>query len=207
MLEFTKGEGKLLNSLKTPARVQDYINSIPFNFEKDGIDVLKSPIRVLRENNAHCIEGAILAAYILSLHGYDPLLLHLEAKKNGKVKDYDHVVAPFCVEGLWGAISKTNHAVLRYREPVYRDIRELAMSYFHEYFTDDGKKTLRKYSATLNLNEFENTWPCEEGDLWGIDEELDKIEHFEIVSKSLIKKLRIADSIEREAGKITEYAL
>lgn len=202
MFVFIKEEKKLFAQLKTPALVQDYLNSIPFNFESDGVDTVKSPLRVLRENNAHCIEGAILGAYILSLHGHPPLLLHLEAKKNGAVKDWDHVVAPFKKDGLWGALSKTNHAVLRYREPVYKNIRELVMSYFHEYFTDDGRKTLRRYSAPLNLTVFEDTWPKETDDLWGIDEELDKIKHFDILPKQAIRNLRLADAIEREAGKI-----
>lgn len=190
-----------MQRLNTPANVQDFLNAIPSNFEHDGKDVIKSPVRVLRDNTAHCIEGAILGAYILSLHGHRPLILHLESAKG----DLDHVVAPFKVNGLWGALSKTNHAVLRYREPVYKTIRELVMSYFHEYFTDDGIKTLRRYSDPLNLNIFSDDWWVSEEDLWGIDEELDRIKHHDIVPKSLIKKLRKADPIEREAGKITEW--
>jgi len=198
---FTKKEIALFNRMNTPSKVQDYINIIPINFEKDGKDTIKSPLRVVRENNAHCIEGAILGAYILSLHGYKPLIMHLETTKN----DFDHIVAPFKINGLWGALSKTNHAVLRYREPIYKTIRELVLSYFHEYFMDDGKKTLRRYSKHLNLNIFENTWPYADGDLWGIDEELDKIKHYDIAPKSVWKDLRKADTIEREAGKITEF--
>lgn len=191
----------MFKRMNTPAKVQDYINSILINFEKDGSDTIKSPLRVIRENNAHCIEGAILGAYILSLHKHKPLLMHLETTKH----DFDHVVAPFKINGYWGALSKTNHAVLRYREPVYKTIRELALSYFHEYFMDDGKKTLRRYSEPLNLNIFENTWPYDDGDLWGIDEELDKIKHHDIAPKSVWKNLRKADSVEIEAGKIVDY--
>lgn len=201
MESFTKKEIALFKKLNTPAKVQDYLNSIPINFEKDGNDTIKSPLRVVRENNAHCIEGAILGAYILSLHGHKPLVMHLETIK----RDWDHVVAPFKVDGLWGALSKTNHAVLRYREPVYRTIRELVMSYFHEYFMDDGCKTLRRYSNPLNLNIYESTWPMEAEDLWGVDEELDKIRHHDIAPRGVYKKLRPADSIERDAGKLTDY--
>ena len=143
----------------------------------------------------------MLGAYILSLHGFTPYLLHLKATRD----DYDHVVAPFKVLGLWGALSKTNHAVLRYREPIYKNIRELAMSYFHEYFLDNGGKTLRQYSKLLNLNTFEKNWPTINADLWGIDEELDKIKHFNILQKTAIKKLRKADKVEIQAGKIVEY--
>ena len=200
-MQFTKQELALMKKLNTPAKVQDFLNSLSQNFEHDGIDRVRSPIQVLRAGDAHCIEGAILAAYILSLHGYPPLVMYLESTEH----DFDHVIAPFRQHGLWGAISKTNHAVLRYREPMYRSIRELVMSYFHEYFTDDGVKTLRRYSRPLNLNVFEDDWATADGDLWGIDEELDVIKHYDIVPKHLIKKLRLADEIEREAGRIVQY--
>ena len=202
MLSFTKKEKDLLKRLNTPAKAQDFLNSFKFNFEEDGKQTLKSPVRVLREKKAHCLEGAILGAYILSLHGHKPLLLHLQTTK----EDFDHIVAPFKEKKLWGALSKTNHGVLRYREPVYKNIRELVMSYFHEYFLNDGRKTLRKYSRPLNLNVFEDDWMLAEEDLWGIDEELDKIRHYDIVPKNILKKLRKADKIEIKIGKIVEYA-
>ncbi len=200
MLAFTQQEKKLMQKLNTPAKVQDFLNGLRFNFEEKG-KTLKSPIMVLRKKNAHCLEGAILGAYILSLHGFPPLILHLQTTKD----DFSHVVTPFKQHGLWGVLSKTNHAVLRYREPIYKNIRELVMSYFHEYFLDSGAKTLRRYSKPLNLNVFEKGWELKNGNLWGIDEELDKIKHYDIVPKSHIKKLRKADKIEIKAGKIVEY--
>ncbi len=200
MLKFTPKEKKLMQKLDVPAEVQDFLNRLKFNFEKKG-ETLKSPIMVLRTKNAHCLEGAILGAYILSLHNFPPLLLHLQAME----EDYDHVIAPFRANSLWGALSKTNHAVLRYREPVYKNIHELVMSYFHEYFLDNGVKTLRKYSKPLNLNMFDRGWETTEKDLWEIDKMLDKIEHYNIIPKSHIKKLRKADKIEIKAGKITEF--
>src|SRR3989344_2236389 len=130
---FTKKEEALLQKLNTPAKVQDFLNSLPFNFERRG-ETLSSPLFTLRRGTAHCFEGALLGAYILSLHGFRPALVHLEATND----DYDHVVTLFKVRGLWGALSKTTHAVLRYREPIYKNVRELVMSYFHEYFLDDG---------------------------------------------------------------------
>lgn len=200
MPTFTKQEEQLIKKLNTPAKIQDYLNSLRFNFEKNG-DTIKSPLLTMRAKNAHCIEGAILGAYLLSKHGFKPNLLHLEAVK----EDFDHVIAPFKIEGYWGALSKTNHGVLRYREPVYKTIRELAMSYFHEYFLDNGQKTLRRYSELLNLNDFEDDWPTHEGNLWGIDEELDKIKHYDFIPKAHIKNLRKADKVEIEAGKVVEY--
>jgi hypothetical protein len=211
MITFTEKEKRLLRRLDTPTKIQDFLNTFPFNFEKEG-ETLKSPASVLSEGRKakiHCFEGALLGAYILSLHGFKPLLLHLEAT----IDDYDHVIAPFQVDGYWGALSKTNHSVLRYREPIYKNIRELAMSYFHEYFLNNGTKTLRRYSVPFNLdtlnkkNNSKNTesWVENEKDLWFIDKKLDKIKHYKIVPKKYLKKLRKADKIEIKAGKIIEF--
>jgi len=198
---FSIKEKDFLKKLNTPAKIQDYLNTLNFNFEKNG-DTLKSPLDTLREKNAHCLEGAMLGAYILSQHGYPPLLIHLQTTKN----DFDHIVAPFKTNGLWGALSKTNHAVLRYREPVYKTIRELVMSYFHEYFLNStGKKTLRRYSMPLNLSIFEKGWATLDGDLWGIDQELDIIKHYDVLPKKMPPKLRKVDEIEIVAGKVVEY--
>ena len=199
-LTFTKKEIALMNKLNNPAQIQDFLNGLKFNFEKEG-ETLKSPLFTLREGSAHCFEGALLGAYILSLRGWTPYLMHLKTTK----ADYDHIVAPFKEGGFWGALSKTNHAVLRYREPIYKNIRELAMSYFHEYFLDNGEKTLRQYSALLNLNTLKNNWATSEKYLWNIDKKLDKIKHYDILPKSYLKKLRKSDKVEIEAGKIVEF--
>jgi len=197
---FTKKELSLLHGLGTPPKIQDFLNKLPFNFEKKG-ETLRSPLLTLRYRSAHCFEGALLGAYVLSRHGRAPLIMYLSATDD----DYDHVVALFKERSLWGAISKTNHAVLRYREPIYRTLRELAMSYFHEYFLDNGKKTLRRYSAALNLNRFGERWVTDEQDLWYIDRALDKTRHFQFAPVAAIKGLRRADAIERRAGKIKEW--
>ncbi|MBU0998867.1 hypothetical protein KKG24_00970 [Patescibacteria group bacterium] len=199
MLVFTKKEESLIRKLNTPAKVQDFLDGLPFNFEKGG-ETLKSPLFTLRAKKAHCFEGALLGAFMLFRQGFRPYLIHLKATK----EDFDHVIAPFKIKGFWGALSKTNHTVLRYREPIYKNIKELVMSYFHEYFLDNGQKTLRQYSALLNLNNFKN-WAIQDIDLWQIDKKLDKIKHYDIVPKHYIRKLRRADKIEIEAGKITEY--
>ncbi|MCX6755136.1 MAG: hypothetical protein NT068_01155 [Candidatus Nomurabacteria bacterium] len=201
---FTKKELILFKKLNTPEKIQDFLNSIPFNFEKNGIDTIKSPLETLHKWNAHCFEGALLGAYILSLHGHKPLLLYLQSTKDTKNYDSDHVIAPFKENGYWGALSKTNHGILRYREPIYKNIRELVMSYFHEYFLDDGTKTLRKYSDVLDLNKLKINWQNSEDDLWIIDRELDKIKHYNILPKKF-KKLRKADKIEIATGKLIEW--
>ena len=202
MFGFTKEEIAVFKQLNTPKKIQDFLNKIPANFEPDG-DTVLSPRKVLKENRAHCMEGAMFAAAALRFHGHKPLVLDLTTVKD----DDDHVVAVFKHQGHWGAISKTNHAVLRYREPIYKSIRELVMSYFHEYFTNhDGKKTLRSYSMPVDLSRFDKQgWMTSEEDVWYVPEYLFEVEHKPILSRSQIAMLRKADKIEVKAGKIVEW--
>jgi hypothetical protein len=201
MYGLTEKEEKNFKSLKTPAQIQDFINKIPVNFDYHK-DTCMSPRVVLRKNKCHCIEGAILAALALRFQGHPPLILHIKTIK----EDYEHVIAVFKKNNFWGAISKTNHGVLRYREPIYRDIRELVMSYFHEYTDKKGRKTMRSYSLPVNLSKFDNkNWEIDEKDLWYIDNYLDKIKHFKIINRKQIKNLRKADKIEKKIGDIVEW--
>jgi hypothetical protein len=154
-----------------------------------------SPSSVLNKNKAHCIEGAFLAAAIIWVNKLgEPLVVDMR----GEEWDWDHVIAVFKKDGKFGAISKTNHAVLRFREPVYRDLRELIMSYFHEYIDDKGKgvKTLREYSDILDLSIFGKDWIVSKQDLWEIHDFLDKVKHYKVISKKQIENLRKADKIE-----------
>lgn len=199
---FDSKELEIFKKLNTPAKIQDYLNSLTINFEEDG-DTCMPPRMVLKKGKAHCIEGALLAAAVLRFHGHEPLIVDMEAND----KDDDHVVAVFKKNGKWGALGKTNHAVLRYREPVYRDIRELVMSFFHEYTLDeDGSKTLRRFSKPINLKRFDKlNWMTAEEDVWFIPNFLTKIPHNKILTKSQISSLRKADEIEIRAGKIVEF--
>ena len=197
---FSDDELKLMKNLDNPKKVQDFLDNLRINFEENG-ETCMSPRKVLKERRAHCIEGALLAAAVLRVKGFKPLIVDLEAND----KDFDHVVAVFQRNGFWGAISKTNHAVLKYREPVYKTIRELAMSYFHEYFLDDGRKTLRRYSLPVNLSRFDELgWMTSEEDVWYIPDYLTKVKHFDVLNRSQIKFLRKADKLEIEAGKIVQ---
>ncbi|MFH1444703.1 MAG: hypothetical protein ABIG34_04950 [Candidatus Peregrinibacteria bacterium] len=201
MFGFTLEELAILRPLSTPRKIQDYLDSLAMNFEAKG-DTCLSPRRVLKEQHAHCMEGAMLAAVALRLAGFKPLVMDLKATRD----DEDHVVTLFQINKHWGAISKTNHGVLRYREPVYRTVRELALSYFHEYFLGDGRKTLRSYSVPVNLSRFDaQGWMTDEEDLWYIPEFLDDARHFEILSRSQIAGLRRADPIERKKFVGTEW--
>lgn len=197
---FKKEELQIIVKLSTPKKIQDYVNALPINFERKGETCL-SPREVLRRKTAHCAEGAMFAAVALWYHGQKPLLLDIKTSKN----DYEHVVALFKKHGHWGAISKTNHAVLRYREPVYKTIRELALSYFHEYFKDNGTKTMRRYSAPFDLSALKDqTWIISTEDVWDVIFELNQSRHFNILSKGQLKDLRKADPIEIKAGKLKE---
>lgn len=201
MLGFTVREMRLLTRLRTPRRIQDFLDRIPMNFEEEG-DTCLSPRRVLRERRAHCMEGAMLAAAALRVAGYPPLVMDLRAAQ----EDLDHVIAIFREGVFWGAISKTNHGVLRYREPIYRTLRELALSYFHEYFLDNGRKTLRSYSLPVDLSRFDSReWMIAEENLWYIPEAVDRARHFPIVMRAQIARLRRADPIERQIGRVTEW--
>jgi len=201
MFGFNKEELKILKPLNTPKKIQDFLDKIPMNFEKKG-DTCYSPRMVLKNWSAHCVEGAVLAAAILRLHGHKPLIVDMESN----AKDFDHVITVFRRNGHWGAISKTNHAVLRYREPIYKTVRELVMSCFHEYFTDDGKKNLRAFSNPVNLARFDHlNWMTSEEDVWFIPEYLVDVKHNPLVNKKQISFLRKADDVEIKAGKIIEW--
>ncbi|MDB5266552.1 MAG: hypothetical protein JWN89_367 [Parcubacteria group bacterium] len=185
---------------KSPAEIQSFLNSLPFNFEKKG-ETCRSVEESLKAGTAHCFEGALIGAAELQKLGHKPLLLDLKTTKD----DFEHVVALFKVGGCWGAISKTNHAVLRYREPVYKNVHELVMSYFHEYFLPSGAKTLRSYSKPFDLRKFGDEWITGTMPLWHIDKALDRSPHTNLLIKGQIKNLRRADPIEIKAGEIVEY--
>jgi hypothetical protein len=190
----------IFKKLRSPAAIQDFVNGFEMNFTGRR-HTYASPLVVLATGKAHCMEGAMLAAAALWHLGYPPLLLDLKTTDH----DDDHVVALFKEGGRWGAISKTNHAVLRYRDPIYRDPRELAMSYFNEYFLDSGVKTMRSYSAPFDLSKYGNDWLTSRGNLANIAADLDFSRHFQIIKKGAERKLRRADRSEIEAGKIVEW--
>ena len=194
-------ERQLFSRLNTPQKIQDYLDSLPINFETSG-ETYMSPRRTIEAGAAHCFEGALLAAAILAYHGQKPLILDL---KTAPI-DQDHVVALFKQNGYWGAISKTNHAVLRYRDPIYKTVRELALSYFHEYFMKDGRKTLRTYSAPFDLSYRPLTsWLTAEEELFDLVQELDGSPHFPLVPKENLKLLRRATDFEVDTVEAAEW--
>lgn len=201
MFGLTSEELRVLRRLNTPVKIQDFLETLPYSFDR-GSDKLRSPRRVLRDRSAHCIEGALVAATALWIQGERPLLLDVRSVP----EDLDHVVALYRRGGYWGAISKTNHAVLRFREPVYRSVRELAMSYFHEYFLDDGRKTMRDYSNPFDVGARCGVgWITNEAELWDVAEMLDSSRHHPIINARQRRGLRRADPVEIAAGKLVTH--
>src|SRR5436189_2793418 len=177
--EFSAAELRKLRGLKNPHGIQRFVDDMPY--QRSG--AARSPRRVLCENAAHCFEGAMLAAAALRANGYPPLIFDLEADK-----DTDHVVAIYRRNGHWGAIAKSNYTGCRYREPVYRSLRELAMSYFNIYFNLRGQRTLRRYSRPVNLIRFDNrNWMTTDEPVWFIAEHLCEIPHIPLLTASMEK--------------------
>ena len=182
---FSSAELRILRALKTPVGVQCFLDAMPYHLAATAW----SPRVVLKERTAHCLEGAIFAAAALRGLGFPPLILDMEADH-----DTDHVLAVFKVRGHWGAVAKSNFTGCRYREPVYRTLRELALSYFHIYFNLRGERTLRRYSRPVNLARFDcDNWMTSEKDIWFIPNHLCDIPHKSLLTPSQVKDLTRVD--------------
>ncbi len=191
---FTRRERRALRALKSPRGIQRALDAMPYHLASTAW----SPRRVLQERTAHCLEGAIFAAAALRVLGFPPMLLDLEA-----VQDTDHVITVYRQRGHWGAIAKSNFSGLRYREPVYRSLRELAMSYFEGYVNLRGDRTLRAYSRPVNLARFDRAhpgWMTTEADLWWVAEHLLEIRHTPLLTPVLIHHLSRVDRRSLDAG-------
>lgn len=200
-LGLTAAEYRTLAALDRPERVQDFISrELGINHELNGETVL-SVRRVLAERHAHCIEGAMVAACAQWVQGEPPLVMYLHA-----VHDWAHVVTLFRRNGCWGAISKTNGPVLRYRDPIYRTLRELALSYFHEYADKRGAKTLRAYSRAIDLRRFDaGLWITNETNCWTVHNALEAARHYTLLTPHQERRVRQLEAVERRAGKVLEY--
>ena len=200
-LGLTPREFAILKRLSTPAKIQAFLNTIPINHEIGGETVL-SVREVLRQRRAHCIEGAMLAAAALWANGDPPLVMHLDCHES----DFPHVLTLFRRHGAWGAISKTNGTPLRYRDPIYRTLRELALSYFHEYSNRRGHKTLRSYSLPFDLRRIPaSEWVTNAKSCWTTHDRLVTLRHYPLISKRQERLLVPRDPFERRASKLVEY--
>ena len=190
-----------LQRLDTPYKIQAFLNAVPINHEIGGETVL-SVREVLRQRRAHCIEGALVAAAALWVHGDPPLVMHLDCHES----DFPHVIALFRRSGAWGAISKTNGAPLRYRDPIYRTLRELALSYFHEYSNRRGHKTLRSYSTAFDMRRIDpQEWVTSEKSCWATHDRITELRHYPLITRRQEKLLTKRDAFERKASKLVEY--
>ncbi|HVU79893.1 MAG TPA: hypothetical protein VHD37_00855, partial [Candidatus Paceibacterota bacterium] len=196
-------ERAVFKKLKTPNLIQDYLEALPQNFSYKAGETCRSPRRILKDKRAYCFEGAVLAAALLAYHGRKPWLLDFQTTDD----DEDHVLALFKENGLWGAITKTNHPVLRWRDPAYKTVRELAMSYFHEYFLPStGKKTFYAYSKPFDLSKYDPAlWVTADKSLDWLAEDLDASRHFPTVSRISLKRTRRASKLERAASAMQEW--
>jgi hypothetical protein len=190
-----------LARLTTPERIQAFINAIPANHEPDG-ETVHSVRNVLRYRVAHCIEGALVAACALAIHGEPALVMHLDCAAH----DNPHVLALFRRGRHFGALSKSNGAWLRYREPVYRTLRELAMSYFHEFFDKRGDKTLRAYSRAIDLRKFDPAlWVTSAEPCWRVHDAIASARHYPLVTAAQARALSRRDAHERRAARLVQY--
>ena len=200
-LGLTRAQFAALERLDTPQRIQAFVNRIPANHERDG-ETLLSAREVLRQRRAHCLEGAFVAACALWVHGKPPLLVHLDCD----LSDYPHCIAVYRKGRFWGAISKTNGAVLRFRDPVYRSLRELALSYFHEYCDRRGRHTLRSYSRAFDLRRVDtDLWVTSPKACWDVHERLVGLRHYALVSGRQVAALSRRDPFESRVARILQY--
>lgn len=191
---FTPRELRALRAMRTPWGIQRALDAMPYHLK----DTAWSPQRVLRARTAHCLEGAIFGAAALRVLRFPPLLLDLEV-----VQDTDHVIAVYKIRGHWGAIAKSNYSGLRFREPIYRSLRELAMSYFEGWFNLRAERTLRTYSRPVNLARFDRShagWMTAETDLWFIPEHLLDIPHTPLLTPAMTRILSRVDRRSFRAG-------
>jgi hypothetical protein len=191
-MTWTKEETKLLKSLSNPDKIQAFLDSIEYNPAYE----CRSPRWVMKKRSAHCFEGALFAAAALRFIGYKPLIIDMRA-----VNDDDHVIAVFNEKGSWGAVAKSNFTSLRYREPVYRNVRELVMSYFDFFFNTDGFKSLRSYTRPFNLSYFDKRqWATTDEDLEYIGDKIESLYHYPVATEEAIRKLFPASEMVLRAG-------
>jgi len=189
---WTPAERRLLDGLNTPAAIQEFLDATQYSVDP----IYRSPRQVIRDRQAHCVDGALFAAAALRRLGHRPLIIEMAA-----VRDDDHLLALFKRDGTWGAVAKSNFSTLRYREPVYRSIRELVMSYFEGYFNVDGEKTMRSYSAPIDLSRFDAlAWTVDSGVADVIIARLERARHFPVVSSAQVKHLARVDARSYDAA-------
>jgi hypothetical protein len=183
-----------LDALDTPRRIQDFLDGVVYEPEYFN----RSPLRVLREGRGHCLDGALFAAYALSRLGDPPLVVDLVQEPG---LDDDHVLAIFRRNGRLGALGKSNFTGLRYREPVYASVRELVMSYFEDYFNMNGIRTLRGYTAPIDLRRFDRlNWLWDDAGCDAIERSFKTVRRYALITPQMAAELVPLDAREFAAG-------
>jgi hypothetical protein len=189
----TRSEHRMMSRLSSPVRIQAFLDKLPYSLEKG----YRCPLRVLRERVAHCFDGALFGAAAFRRLGYPPLILNMISID----EDDDHMLALYKHDGYWGAIAKSNFTGLRFREPVYRTLHELVMSYFEQFFNVERRKTLRSYTVPLDLKSFDKlNWMMSDGPLKRIGERLDEVRKVRILTRGMIAGLSLVDERSYRAG-------
>ena len=189
----TRSEQRIMARLMSPAKIQKFLDQTSYSTE----DIYRCPLRVLRGCRAHCFDGAVFAAAALRRLGFPPLVLELVPNE----RDDDHLIALYKRDGLWGAVAKSNFVGLRFREPVFRSLREVVLSYFEQFFNVAGEKTLRAYTLPLNLTAFDALgWTVNDEPLDQIAESLDKKRRISVITDEAVRQLSLADERSRKAG-------
>jgi hypothetical protein len=191
---WNKKELRLLTQLKCPEKIQAFLDSIEYSSDS----FYRSPRSVMRDRKAHCFDGALFAACCLEMLGHPPLIIDLRA-----VRDDDHILAVYEMNGHWGSVAKSNFVGLRYREPIFRSLRELVLSYFEVYYNLEGEKSLREYSIPLDLRRMNDLcWRTDDSRLEIIAERVDNIRHFRLLTLAMEAALAPIDRRSYEAGMV-----
>jgi len=189
----TRHERKTISGLTTPAKIQAFLDEIPYS----GEETYRCPLTVLRDGKGHCFDGALFGAAMLRRLGHPPRILDMLPN----ARDDDHLLALYKRDGHWGAVAKSNFSGLRFREPIYRTLRELVLSYFEQYFNAVGEKTLRSYTVPLNLKAFDKLdWMTSDDNLEAIALRLDEIRKVPVLTRRMVANLSPVDQRSYQAG-------
>jgi hypothetical protein len=194
--QLTPEEKKLLDAISSPAEIQAFLDTIPYSAE----EMNRSPLQVLRDRQAHCLDGGLFAAALLRRQGFPPLILDLQPDPG---QDDDHVLVLFKIDACWGAVAQSNYTGLRYREPIYRTLRELVMSYFEDFFNSIAQKTLRYYTRPINLKKFDRQgWMLSSAGVDAVERYLKTAKLIPLITPAQEERLITVEELSFQAGRL-----
>ena len=192
----TGEERKQLGTMQTPSDIQAFLDAIPYSI----VDLNRSPLQVLHEKQAHCLDGGLFAAAVLRHQGYPPFILDIQPDPG---QDDDHVLALFKIEGCWGAVAQSNYTGLRYREAIHRTLRELVLSYFENFFNSYAKKTMRYYTRPINLRQFDQQgWMWSSAGVDAVEAYIKKANLIPLITPAQAARLITVEEQSFQAGRI-----